>query len=203
MRRPAQGPVRGTRRPGGACGHRGPARLLAGCGSGRRLADHHLAPLTATTATTTPIGHRATPSVSSVLANRTPSNQTGIYNVELPTALIAPGQALFAANCSSCHGPEALGTRPGAQPPGTGGGDGRLLGVHRSDAPGQLQRAGHPQATPVQPPPDPGDRGLGAVPDPGRGSPDAGGQHQRCRPRVRRHPVHPQLRGLPHHHRRR
>ena len=67
-------------------------------------------PLTATTATTTPIGHRATPSVSSVLANRTPSNQTGIYNVELPAALIAPGQALFAANCSSCHGPEALGT---------------------------------------------------------------------------------------------
>ena len=67
-------------------------------------------PLTATTATTTPIGHRATPSVSSVLANRTPSNQTGIYNVELPAALVAPGQALFAANCSSCHGPEALGT---------------------------------------------------------------------------------------------
>jgi ubiquinol-cytochrome c reductase cytochrome c subunit len=67
-------------------------------------------PLTATTATTTPIGYRATPSVSSVLANRTPSNQTGIYNVELPASLIAPGQALFAANCSSCHGPEALGT---------------------------------------------------------------------------------------------
>jgi ubiquinol-cytochrome c reductase cytochrome c subunit len=78
--------------------------------------------LNATTSTTTPIGYRATPSVSSVLANRAPSNQTGIYNVELPASLIAPGQALFAANCSSCHGPEALGTTRAPNLQGLGAG---------------------------------------------------------------------------------
>jgi ubiquinol-cytochrome c reductase cytochrome c subunit len=48
--------------------------------------------------------------VGSVLKNNSPSNQTGLYYVQLPKSFIAPGQALFAANCSSCHGPEALGT---------------------------------------------------------------------------------------------
>ena len=99
--------------------------------------------------------------------------------VKLPKSFIAPGQALFAANCSSCHGPEAARDHPGPQPAGTGGGHGRLLGVHRPDAAGQLQRPGHPQATPVQPAPDPRDRRLGAVAHPGPGGPGAGGQHQR------------------------
>jgi ubiquinol-cytochrome c reductase cytochrome c subunit len=34
----------------------------------------------------------------------------GIYNVPLPKSFIAPGQALFAANCASCHGGDAAGT---------------------------------------------------------------------------------------------
>jgi ubiquinol-cytochrome c reductase cytochrome c subunit len=66
--------------------------------------------LTTTATTATPIGHPTTPSVGSVLKSNSPSNQSGLYYVQLPKSFIAPGQALFAANCSSCHGPEALGT---------------------------------------------------------------------------------------------
>jgi ubiquinol-cytochrome c reductase cytochrome c subunit len=66
--------------------------------------------LTSTVSTTTPIGQRSTPSVSSVLKSQSSSNQGGLYYVQLPKAFVAPGQALFAANCSSCHGPQALGT---------------------------------------------------------------------------------------------
>ncbi len=39
-----------------------------------------------------------------------PSNQTGLTYVNLPASFIAPGQALFASNCSSCHGREANGS---------------------------------------------------------------------------------------------
>jgi ubiquinol-cytochrome c reductase cytochrome c subunit len=66
--------------------------------------------LTTTATTATPIGQPTTPSVGSVLKANSPSNQSGLYYVQLPKSFIAPGQALFAANCSSCHGPEALGT---------------------------------------------------------------------------------------------
>jgi ubiquinol-cytochrome c reductase cytochrome c subunit len=48
-----------------------------------------------------------------VLANNdglSDADQAGIFYASLPKSFIAPGQALFAANCSSCHGPEALGT---------------------------------------------------------------------------------------------
>jgi ubiquinol-cytochrome c reductase cytochrome c subunit len=41
--------------------------------------------------------------------NQSPSGD-GIYNVSLPQSFIAPGQALFAANCASCHGGDAAGT---------------------------------------------------------------------------------------------
>jgi ubiquinol-cytochrome c reductase cytochrome c subunit len=34
----------------------------------------------------------------------------GIHYVRLPASFIAPGRALFAANCSSCHGTDAAGT---------------------------------------------------------------------------------------------
>ncbi len=63
-----------------------------------------------TTTTTTPIGTRSAPSASSALKYQSKPNQSGIFYVTLPKAYIAPGQELFAANCSSCHGPEALGT---------------------------------------------------------------------------------------------
>jgi ubiquinol-cytochrome c reductase cytochrome c subunit len=66
--------------------------------------------LTAPAATPTPIGTREKPSVSGLIQNQTESQQSGIAYVNLPKSFIAPGQALFAANCSSCHGPEALGT---------------------------------------------------------------------------------------------
>jgi ubiquinol-cytochrome c reductase cytochrome c subunit len=46
----------------------------------------------------------------------------GIYNVSLPHSFIAPGEALFAANCASCHGGDAAGTEraPNLQSLGAG-----------------------------------------------------------------------------------
>jgi ubiquinol-cytochrome c reductase cytochrome c subunit len=49
-----------------------------------------------------------TPGTSSS-PNQSPSGH-GIYNVTLPKSFIAPGQALYAANCASCHGSDAAGT---------------------------------------------------------------------------------------------
>jgi ubiquinol-cytochrome c reductase cytochrome c subunit len=46
---------------------------------------------------------------SSSSPSQSPSGD-GIYNVALPKSFIAPGQALFAANCASCHGGDATGT---------------------------------------------------------------------------------------------
>jgi ubiquinol-cytochrome c reductase cytochrome c subunit len=46
---------------------------------------------------------------SSSSPSQSPSGD-GIYNVSLPHSFIAPGQALFAANCASCHGGDAAGT---------------------------------------------------------------------------------------------
>jgi ubiquinol-cytochrome c reductase cytochrome c subunit len=46
---------------------------------------------------------------SSSSPNQSPSGD-GIYNVSLPRSFIAPGQALYAANCASCHGGDAAGT---------------------------------------------------------------------------------------------
>jgi ubiquinol-cytochrome c reductase cytochrome c subunit len=66
--------------------------------------------LTTTATTATPIGTTQEPSVPAILTGNSSANQKGIYYTELPKSFVAPGQALFAANCSSCHGPEALGT---------------------------------------------------------------------------------------------
>jgi ubiquinol-cytochrome c reductase cytochrome c subunit len=44
-----------------------------------------------------------------VAAVTSPADETGIHYADLPASFIAPGQALFAANCSSCHGNEARG----------------------------------------------------------------------------------------------
>jgi ubiquinol-cytochrome c reductase cytochrome c subunit len=38
-----------------------------------------------------------------------PSNRDGIIYTDLPASFIAPGQALYQSNCSSCHGAEANG----------------------------------------------------------------------------------------------
>jgi ubiquinol-cytochrome c reductase cytochrome c subunit len=65
--------------------------------------------LTITATTATPVV-QPTQSVSGALNYAAPSNQTGLFYAQLPQAFIAPGEALFAANCASCHGPAALGT---------------------------------------------------------------------------------------------
>jgi quinol---cytochrome-c reductase cytochrome c subunit len=50
------------------------------------------------------------------------SNRGGLFYVSLPQAFVAPGEALFAANCSSCHGPQALGTARAPNLQGLGAG---------------------------------------------------------------------------------
>ena len=66
--------------------------------------------LTTTATTATPIGTPNPPSVPAILKNNSKANQGGIFYTDLPKSFITPGEALFAANCSSCHGPQALGT---------------------------------------------------------------------------------------------
>jgi len=56
-----------------------------------------------------PAAISAVPSASAGAQYASPSNQSGIYYTDLPASFIAPGQALFQANCSSCHGAEADG----------------------------------------------------------------------------------------------
>ena len=88
-----------------------PGTTSAGAAAGSPTAPTTtLQPLQSTTQTTTPIGTPSAPSASSVLHYGSGANQSGPVYVSLPKAFVAPGQALFAANCSSCHGPEALGT---------------------------------------------------------------------------------------------
>jgi ubiquinol-cytochrome c reductase cytochrome c subunit len=77
--------------------------------------------LTTTATTATPVG-QPTQSVSGALNYAAPSNQTGLFYAQLPEAFIAPGEALFAANCASCHGPAALGTNLGPNLQGLGAG---------------------------------------------------------------------------------
>ena len=71
----------------------------------------------------TPAAVGALPSASAVAKAAAPSNQDGIIYTDLPASFIAPGQALFQANCSSCHGPEAngkIGVAPNLQGLGAG-----------------------------------------------------------------------------------
>ena len=74
------------------------------------------------TSATVPGNERSIPSVAGALKYNAPSNQTGLFYVTLPKAFVAPGQALFAANCSACHGPEALGTERAPNLQGLGAG---------------------------------------------------------------------------------
>jgi ubiquinol-cytochrome c reductase cytochrome c subunit len=77
--------------------------------------------LTTTATTATPIA-QPTQSVSGALNYAAPSNQTGLFYAQLPQAFVAPGEALFAANCASCHGPAGLGTNLGPNLQGLGAG---------------------------------------------------------------------------------
>ena len=76
----------------------------------------------ATTATPAQISEPAAPSVAGAVKYAAPSNQTGLFYVPLPKAFVAPGQALFAANCSTCHGSQALGTTRAPNLQGLGAG---------------------------------------------------------------------------------
>jgi ubiquinol-cytochrome c reductase cytochrome c subunit len=66
--------------------------------------------LTTTSTTAAPIVSTPGPSVSAAVTANSSANEGGIHYTELPKSFVAPGQALFAANCSSCHGPDALGS---------------------------------------------------------------------------------------------
>jgi ubiquinol-cytochrome c reductase cytochrome c subunit len=61
-------------------------------------------------------------SVSSALKSSSSPEQSGLTYLTLPRSFVAPGQALFEANCSSCHGPEALGTARAPNLQGLGAG---------------------------------------------------------------------------------
>ena len=194
----ARGPGR-VRGASSACSAFSPGAAPAGASPTTTLPAAHLD----RARPTTPIGQPRAPSVSSVLKYAAPSNQTGIFYVDLPKAFIAPGQALFAANCSSCHGPEALGTTRAPNLQGLGAGTvdfwvstGRMPLANSSvQATRKPPRFNRLQTLEIA--------AVGAVPHPRRGSPGAGGQHQRADLEAGQYPVHPQLRGLPHHHRRR
>ncbi len=66
--------------------------------------------LTSSTTLPTPVGTPTAPSATAVLNYGSTPNHGGIFYTELPESFIAPGQALFAANCASCHGKNADGT---------------------------------------------------------------------------------------------
>jgi len=57
----------------------------------------------------TPTAVSAVPSPEAVAAAAAPSNHDGIVYTDLPASFVAPGQALYQANCASCHGSEANG----------------------------------------------------------------------------------------------
>jgi ubiquinol-cytochrome c reductase cytochrome c subunit len=66
--------------------------------------------LTTAATTAAPIVTTPVPSAAAAVKANSSANEGGIHYTELPKSFVAPGQALFAANCSSCHGPDALGT---------------------------------------------------------------------------------------------
>ena len=71
----------------------------------------------------TPTAISALPSPTAAAKANSSANEDGIYYTELPSSFIAPGQALFAANCSSCHGAQAngkIGVAPNLQGLGAG-----------------------------------------------------------------------------------
>jgi ubiquinol-cytochrome c reductase cytochrome c subunit len=57
----------------------------------------------------TPVAVSAVPSAGASAKAAASATQAGIHYFVPPASYIAPGQALFAANCSSCHGLEANG----------------------------------------------------------------------------------------------
>jgi ubiquinol-cytochrome c reductase cytochrome c subunit len=106
----------------GCVGFVGLLGFSSGAGQAGAAPTTSLPKLTTTATTQVPISKSEKPSASAALKNHSPSNQGGIIYANLPKSFIAPGQALFSANCSSCHGPEALGTGRGPNLQGLGSG---------------------------------------------------------------------------------
>jgi ubiquinol-cytochrome c reductase cytochrome c subunit len=79
-------------------------------------------PLVAPGTTPTTIGTRAVPSPSARVKSAATSTPDGIVYQVPPDSFIAPGQALFAANCASCHGNEAEGSSRAPNLQGLGAG---------------------------------------------------------------------------------
>jgi len=79
--------------------------------------------LTTTATTGAPVSAvTSAPSATGALKYDSAANQKGFFYVSLPKAFVAPGQALFAANCSTCHGAQALGTNRAPNLQGLGAG---------------------------------------------------------------------------------
>ena len=112
----------GAGRPGGLRGHRRAAGLHVGPESGRGFAHDHPGPPDVECAHSRPSPRSRPKCVRRPSSTRSPANQGGIAYVKLPRSFVAPGAALFAANCSSCHGPEALGTERAPNIQGLGAG---------------------------------------------------------------------------------
>ena len=72
----------------------------------------------------------------------------------------AQGQALYEANCSTCHGLQGEGTANGPSPAERGPGGGRLHAQHRQDAAGEPRRPARARRAEVHARPDRRDRGL-------------------------------------------
>ncbi len=85
-------------------------------GSGQARADTTSS--TTSPVTNAPITYSPGPAATSSGVAGSATNQSGggIYYTELPASFIAPGQALFAANCASCHGADASGKASTAAP---------------------------------------------------------------------------------------
>jgi len=79
-----------------------------------------LPPLMAQHTTPTTIGTTARPSPAA--RAKAAVTAQGITYAVPPDSFIAPGQALFSANCASCHGPEASGTSRAPNLQGLGAG---------------------------------------------------------------------------------
>jgi len=77
---------------------------------------------TDTAAATGGTGYQAVRPVAKVNNPASGADTSGLYYVTLPKAFVAPGEALFAANCSSCHGPQALGSTRAPNLQGLGAG---------------------------------------------------------------------------------
>ena len=103
----------------------GSVTILGLLGFSPSSAQADVAPTTtlpAVTPATTPPTPTGQPTAPATATNAATTDHSGLFYTALPKAFVAPGQALYAASCSSCHGPTALGTAQGPNLQGLGAG---------------------------------------------------------------------------------